>query len=636
MRNTLFITLFTLLMCASTEAPLLGQRVCGSMEVYERQLQQSLRFRRNQTELEGYSQRFSDDFRKSRGFQTIYTIPVVVHVVWNTAQQNISDDQIFSQLEVLNEDFRKLNSDLSGTPATFAGSAADCEIQFCLARTTPAGTATNGIVRRQTIVTSFSGNDAVKRNSSGGSNAWDASRYLNIWVCELGNGLLGYAQFPGGPATTDGVVVDFAAFGRRGAVNAPFDLGRTTTHEIGHWLNLRHIWGDTNCGNDFCNDTPVHRAANTGCPTHPKSNNCNGLSYTEMFMNYMDYSDDRCMFLFSNDQKARMLATLTSTRKALIKSGQSIACRFEGTGWKWHDRFCYGAEIPLKGDFNGDGMDDIATFTRGNTGDVYVALSDGSKFNGTGLKWHDAFCIGSEIPLVGDFNGDGKDDIATFTRGTAADVFVALSDGSKFNGTGLKWHDAFCMGSEIPLVGDFNGDGKDDIATFTRGAAADVFVVLSDGAKFNGTSVKWHNSFCVGTEIPLIGDFNGDGKSDIATFTRGVTADVFVALSDGSKFNGTGLKWHNSFCIGTEIPQTGDFNGDGKDDIATFTRGVAADVFVALSDGAKFDGTGIKWHDYFCNGAETPLVGKFNRDNKADLATFTRGNSADVFVALVR
>ncbi|MFN0033590.1 MAG: FG-GAP-like repeat-containing protein [Saprospiraceae bacterium] len=634
MRNALLIATFLLL--PSFADSLFGQRVCASMEVYEQQLQKSPRFRQNQIDLESYAQRYSDDFRKSRGFQTIYTIPVVVHVVWNTAQQNISDDQVFSQLEVLNEDFRKLNADVANLPTAFAGAASDCEIQFCLARTTPAGAATNGIVRRQTAVASFGSNDAMKTNATGGSNAWDASKYLNIWVCDLGGGLLGYAQFPGGAAATDGVVVDFASFGKRGTLNAPFDLGRTATHEIGHWLNLRHIWGDTNCGNDFCNDTPVHRTDNQGCPAHPKTNNCNGLSNTEMFMNYMDYTDDRCMYMFSSDQKARMLATLTSTRNSLIKAGQSIACRFDGTGWKWHDRFCYATELPLAGDFNGDGKEDIITFTRGTSADVFVAISDGAKFNGTGLKWHDSFCYGTEVPLVGDFNGDGKDDIATFTRGAAADVFVALSDGAKFIGTAVKWHNLFCVGTETPLVGDFNGDGKDDIATFTRGTAADVFVALSDGTQFNGTGSKWHNSFCYGAEIPLVGDFNGDGNDDIATFTRGTSADVFVALSDGTKFNGTSIKWHNSFCYGTEIPAVGDFNGDSKDDIATFTRGTSANVFVALSNGSAFEGTGVKWHDYFCFGSEPPIVGRFNGDNKSDLATFTRGTNADVFVALVR
>ncbi len=304
-----------------------------------------------------------------------------------------------------------------------------------------------------------------------------------------------------------------------------------------------------------------------------------------------------------------------------------------GIEQKWHDNFSFGTEVPLTGDFNGDGKADVATFTRGSTGDVYVALSTGSGFVGTGWKWHDNFCFGTEIPLVGDFNGDGKDDIATFTRGTTGDVYVALSTGSGFVGTGWKWHDNFCFGNEIPLVGDFNGDGKDDLATCTRGSTGDVYVALSTGSSFVGTGWKWHDNFCFGSEIPLVGDFNGDGKDDLATFTRGSTGDVYVALSNGSSFVGTGWKWHDWFCVGNEIPQVGDFNGDGKDDLATFTRGTTGDVYVALSNGGGFVGTGIKWHDSFCYGADLPLAADFSGDGKADIARFTRGSTGDVYVA---
>jgi hypothetical protein len=261
------------------------------------------------------------------------------------------------------------------------------------------------------------------------------------------------------------------------------------------------------------------------------------------------------------------------------------------------------------GDFNGDGRDDIVTFTRGSAADVYVALSNGSGFVGTGVKWHDYFAVGDEIPAVGDFNGDGRDDIVTFTRGPAADVYVALSTGSSFTGTGWKWHDYFAAGDEIPAVGDFNGDGRDDIVTFTRGPAADVYVALSTGSGFVGTGVKWHDYFAAGSEIPAVGDFNGDGRDDIVTFTRGSAADVYVALSTGSNFTGTGWKWHDYFAVGSEIPGTGDFNGDGRDDIVTFTRGPAADVYVALSTGSSFTGTGWKWHDYFAAGSEIPRPG---------------------------
>ncbi|GAA3671566.1 hypothetical protein GCM10022267_67930 [Lentzea roselyniae] len=286
------------------------------------------------------------------------------------------------------------------------------------------------------------------------------------------------------------------------------------------------------------------------------------------------------------------------------------------------------------GDFNGDGRDDIATFTRGGAADVYVALSNGSSFVGTSVKWHDFFAVGDEFPLIGDFNGDNRDDIATFTRGGAADVYVALSNGSSFVGTSIKWHDFFAVGSETPLVGDFNGDNRDDIATFTRGPAADVYVALSNGSSFVGTSVKWHDFFAVGNEVPLVGDFNGDNRDDIATFTRGGAADVYVALSNGSSFVGTSIKWHDFFAVGAEFPAVGDFNGDGRDDIATFTRGPAADVYVALSNGSSFVGTSIKWHDFFAVGSEIPGTGDFNGDGRDDISTFTRGDAADVYAAL--
>jgi hypothetical protein len=303
------------------------------------------------------------------------------------------------------------------------------------------------------------------------------------------------------------------------------------------------------------------------------------------------------------------VVTFTRGAAADVYVALSRGSSFQGTGWKWHDYFAAGTEVPLVGDFNGDGKDDIATFTRGGAADVYVALSTGSSFRGTGWKWHDYFAAGNEIPAVGDFNGDGKDDIATFTRGSAADVYVALSNGSSFLGTGRKWHDYFAAGDEVPSVGDFNGDGRDDIVTFTRGSAADVYVALSRGTTFAGTGWRWHSYFAVGSETPAVGDFTGDGRDDIATFTRGSAADVYVARSTGSSFSGTGWKWHDYFAAGREIPGTGDFTGDGKDDIVTFTRGSAADVYVARSTGGTFAGTGWKWHNYFAAGNEIPGPG---------------------------
>ena len=199
-------------------------------------------------------------------------------------------------------------------PSVWTGLVADCQIQFCLASKDPNGNTTTGIRRVKTTKSSFSDNNYVKYTSKGGDDAWPAADYLNLWVCKLSGGLLGYAQFPGGKAATDGVVITFTGFGTTGTAQAPYNLGRSATHEIGHWLNLRHIWGDdgTKCtGSDLVDDTPNQADENYGCPTFPNVS-CNNGPSGDMFVNYMDYTDDRCMFMFTNGQKSRMYATLVT------------------------------------------------------------------------------------------------------------------------------------------------------------------------------------------------------------------------------------------------------------------------------------------------------------------------------------
>jgi gliding motility-associated-like protein len=297
-----------------------AQRICGTMEGFNEHLRDNPSSQDKINELENYTKIFSETYKQKAGFQTIYVIPVIVHVVWNTPQQNISDDQINSQLEVLNEDFRKLNADASNIPELFRALAADCEIQFCLAR--------NGIRRIQTNKVSFNNNNDIKWSNRGGSNAIEPTQYLNIWVGNLSGGLLGYAQFPNDPRYTihtDGIVITTTAFGKRGNVDSPYNLGRTATHEVGHWLNLKHIWGNAVCGNDMVDDTPIHHNENRGCPTHPHTNECDNTTTAEMFMNYMDYTNDECQHMFSIGQKVRMLATLTSVRSGVILSTQLTA-----------------------------------------------------------------------------------------------------------------------------------------------------------------------------------------------------------------------------------------------------------------------------------------------------------------------
>jgi len=254
----------------------------------------------------------------------------VVHVVYNTSTQNISDAQVLSQIDVLNEDFRRTNADASNTPSWFLSVAADVEIEFCIAQQDPSGNATNGITRTSTSTTSFSTDDAVKANSTGGKDPWPRDDYLNIWVCPLGGGLLGYATFPSGPAAYDGVVIGYNYFGRVGTLSAPFDEGRTTTHEVGHWLALYHPFNGgcagttaSNCATsgDGCCDVPPTSSSNGGCPSI-NQNTCTETptDMNDMHMNYMDYTNDACMNLFTLDQKARMVAVMTGSRASLQSS----------------------------------------------------------------------------------------------------------------------------------------------------------------------------------------------------------------------------------------------------------------------------------------------------------------------------
>ena len=257
----------------------------------------------------------------------LITIPVVVHVVHNGTPvgvgRNIPNAQIINQINILNQDFRRLNADMNQTPAAFAGLVADANIEFRLACINPNGGATNGIERINSPVANFlpvgDNNDCpVKHTDQAGLDAWPTDRYLNIWVCRLGliggDQLLGFATSPSNYSSSpniDGVVVDFTAFGSGGNSVAPFDLGRTATHEIGHWLNLQHIWGGNapSCGDsDDCGDTRNQDFFTPPgiTPVFPTRVSCSNGG--DMFMNYMDYSADRFMNMFTNDQRIRMRA----------------------------------------------------------------------------------------------------------------------------------------------------------------------------------------------------------------------------------------------------------------------------------------------------------------------------------------
>lgn len=284
------------------------RRSCGTMAAHMMLLERFPAFRASQMRLEGATERrraTGEDLRKAR----LITIRTVVHVVYNKAQQNISTAQIRSQIRALNKDFRATNPDRLLTPAPWKGLVTDSRLRFKLVKVT----------RTKTNKTGFTHDDGVKKASTGGIAPFEPSTHLNIWVCNLAGGLLGYAQFPGGPASTDGVVITYKGFGTNGTAQAPFNKGRTTTHEVGHYLNLRHIWGDTpDCsGSDMVADTPNAAGPNFGQPPFPHVT-CNNGPNGDMFVNYMDYTDDAGMFMFTTQQVLRMRAALDTARSGLI------------------------------------------------------------------------------------------------------------------------------------------------------------------------------------------------------------------------------------------------------------------------------------------------------------------------------
>jgi hypothetical protein len=312
-----------------------GQDRCGTVEVTQK-LKNTKSLRETDHEFESWlRQRRSRSSSRSNASEG-YIIPVVVHIVHKGEAigtgTNISDAQVLSQISVLNKDYNRLNVDASNTPAEFQSVAGSINIGFVLAKQTPEGLPTSGIVRVRGTKSQWTTDDNTSLKSL---SYWPAENYLNIWVTDLSSSLLGYAQFPVSSLTgledgegnrlTDGVVIDYAVFGSKadGAFNllSSFASGRTTTHEVGHFLGLRHIWGDDSgscAGSDYVDDTPNQGNSTSGCPSQPQTS----CGVHTMFQNYMDYTNDACMNLFTTGQVSRMATVLANSprRVSLLSS----------------------------------------------------------------------------------------------------------------------------------------------------------------------------------------------------------------------------------------------------------------------------------------------------------------------------
>ena len=322
MRNPIqliILLLFPLLAVTVTAQQTTQRQRCHSHENYMRQVAEHPEMLAKGEAIERQTAQFmTNNNVQTRGGQI--TIPVVVHVVYRTDAENITVAQVQSQIDALNRDYNKQNTDITKVPTEFASVAADCQIRFQLAARDPQANPSNGIVRHQTTKATWGANDDVKKPTKGGFSNWDPSKYLNIYVCNIGEGILGYASFPSSPAYLDGVVIDYTTFGTLGTARTPFNKGRTCVHEVGHWMNLVHVWGDLDCGTDFVNDTPQQKEAHYGNVMTPQYSTCTGKATRDMAMNFMDYVNDDCMFMFTAGQKTRIQAIFASTRASILNS----------------------------------------------------------------------------------------------------------------------------------------------------------------------------------------------------------------------------------------------------------------------------------------------------------------------------
>ena len=466
-------------------------RTCYAHDKLQEQLQQDPSMQQRMNDLEDLTQRYIQNNGYSRN-QT-RTIPVYVHVLYKTSQENISDAQIQSQLDQLNADFAATNADYNPPSDFSAVAAGNTGIQFTLA----------GITRKSTNKPSWGTNDAMKKSSRGGVDPITPATHLNMWVCNIGGGILGYAQFPGGSASTDGVVMSPQYFGsiNYGSglyLSSPFDKGRTTTHEVGHYLNLRHIWGDGGCSaDDYVGDTPIAGAANYGCPSSTQ-NSCSG-GLRDMHMNYMDYSDDACMFMFSAGQSARMWACLTSSRAQLGTSGGGSG----GGGGTCSDN-----EVTLN--LNFDNYASETSWTLKNSSGQTVA--SGSGYSNGDASITETFCLpaGCYDFTINDSYGDGI--CCSYGNGSYSLVSegTTLASGASFTSSETK---QICVGppacTDVTLSLVFDNYGSETSWDLKDNTGQ----VVESGSGYTNSSADVNETFCLpaGCYDFTIYDSYGDG-----------------------------------------------------------------------------------------------------------------------------
>jgi Pregnancy-associated plasma protein-A/Repeat of unknown function (DUF346) len=608
------------------------RRRCATMDVHHRLLLENPEYAARRAAIEDLAFQFETGLR-ALGRAGVSKIPVVVHVVWNSAAQNISDAQIQSQIDVLNKDFRATNADIAQTPSVFQPLIGDAQIEFFLAP--------NGIVRKQTTVTSFGADDKVKAASTGGSDPWPTDKYLNLWVCNLGGGLLGYAQFPGGPAATDGVVVTYTGFGTTGTAQAPFHKGRTATHEIGHFLNLNHIWGDDGqgcSGTDNVADTPNQGGGNFGTPTFPHVS-CNNGPNGDLFMNYMDYVDDPVMVMFTKGQVTRMEAALAGPRASLVTAAGGLSNRASGpvVAWganrldvfvigtdralyhKWWNGTAWGPSLAGPYEKLGGTIvtrpEVVAWGT--NRLDVFVIGTNSALYH----KWWNGTAWGPSVTgyeyMGGVIQGRPK---AVSWGANRLDVFVIGTDRALYH----KWWDGAAWGPSVTGYERMGGVivGSPEVVSWGANRL-DVFVIGTDRALYH----KWWNGAAWGPSVTGYEYMGGLIQGQPRAVAWGANRlDVFVTGTDGALYH----KWWDGSAWKPSVTGYEKLGGILASEIEAVSWGAnRLDVFVIGMDSALYH----KWWD---GAAWGPSVTGYEKMGgictSAPRAVAWDANRLDVFV----
>ena len=433
---------------------------CGAHEDFEYAMQNDANFAKNQRELETFTENYAaqkaadkanSNNSANKAQSVVRIIPVVVHVIHANGNENISKAQILSQIAVLNRDFRRLAADTAQTPGPFKNIAADSEIEFRMATIDPSGDCTEGINRIYSTSTVYA-RDNVKSLIY-----WPSNKYLNIWIVKsirrsdgslppAGTIIAGFAQFPGGAAATDGIVIAAANFGTIGTAQG--NQGRTTVHEVGHWLNLRHIWGDDNgtcSGSDFVGDTPNQASENfSTCPSFPAYDVCtasgNGVNYS----NYMDYTDESCQNMFTVGQSTRMNSALSSSTSGrsnlwsvsnLAATGVSLPitlCNAEFINNTFENTICESAQVSFT-DISYNGPSTSRNWTI--TGGTLVAPSTASDS-----------IITVQYPTAGNFDVSLSVSNGPVTVSTTKQAYIrVLPSQATYNGT--QYFESFEQGA---------------------------------------------------------------------------------------------------------------------------------------------------------------------------------------------